>query len=156
MQFDPISAGGGALCLAVAAVLMFAMDGAFPRITVGFIVAGMSGVLVGSVGKGLHKVITWANDHLGHLLDKWVGVGASLAALVILGVFPFVRAAMKVWNASIENVDPATIVTIAVVPATVSLVPGPIGSVLQNAVAGVAWVFGQTALQAFGQVKGWF
>jgi hypothetical protein len=116
-----VSVAVGLVCLVVA--LIFATVGkmAWPRVTVALVLTAAAGLLNGTIGPAVHRMVTRLDAQAAHAIGRWTGATITgLLALVVLGVAGF-----WVWQ---KKIDFRTLGVVAAVPPTVTLIPGALGA----------------------------
>jgi hypothetical protein len=138
-----VSAGVGVVCLVAAGVLIVAGRWQWPRVIVALVLTGSAGLLGSTVGRWVQHGVTNVDHRAGTFVGRWTGATIfGLLALVLVAMLAF-----WVWHG---QVDSKTISVAAAVPASVSLIPGPLGafavaavSIVPSVLGGViAWLFG--------------
>jgi hypothetical protein len=138
-----VTASVGALCL-LGAVLIATVGGMhWPRIAVVLTLTGATGVLNGTIGPTVHRGMSWAAAEVNPWVRSWIQVSVLvILALVLLGLAGF-----WVYQNQIDN---KTLGVVFAVPATVTLIPGPAGTLFAAAVGIVPAIVGTLVGWAFG------
>lgn len=138
-----VSAGVGLVCLVAAMVLIVAGRWQWPRLIVALVLTGSAGLMTSTVGTWAQRSVTSIDARAGSMVGQWTGATVTgLLSLVLLGFLGF-----WVWQGQI---DTKTVATAALVPMTISLIPGAVGSLAVSVVSIVPSVLGGVVAWAFG------
>ncbi len=138
-----ISTTAGVIALVAVALLRTVGRGAWPRLTVGLIVAGVTALVGTPLGSAVRGTVTSTDHWLGSLLAQWLGAAVfGLAGLACLGVL-----IADLYYKSITN---RTLGCAAGLPLTAVTITGIVGEAVMflcKAEAGaigypLAWMFG--------------
>lgn len=141
--FGAVSVTVGVICLVIAGCIAVFGDMEWPRVVVALVVTGTTGILNGSVGPYIHRWVTEADQYAGQWINQLTG--AALTGLLALVVFAFT--AFRVWR---NRIDTRTLVAAGLVPATVTMIPGTLGTIAVTVVGVVPWLVAAVLSWSFG------
>ncbi len=138
-----VSVAVGVLSLIGAAVLATVGNMAWPRVVVALVLTGVAGILNGSFGPAIHRAVTTADGKASQVIGQFTGT----AVTGLLAIVAFAALAFWVWR---DHIDTRTLAVAAVVPATVTMIPGAFGTVATAVVGFVPLVVSAVLRFAFG------
>lgn len=137
------------VCL-VAAALMYTVGGKhFPRAIAILILTGFAGLLGTPVGGWLRRMLTWSYDFCGQLAGRWLS--STVTAVTIATVTALAVIYVLVMHVKRKSLDRTTIASAAVIPFTVTAIPGPLGAAALTLVTGIA----SLVASGIGAMFGW-
>lgn len=132
-----ILAGVGALLLATVGRMQW------PRLIAALVLTSVAGILNSTFGPTAHGWATAVDGFVGQFIGRWTGTAViGVVGLVVLAVAGF-----RVYQ---RNIDARTLVAVAAVPPTVTLIPGTLGAVAVAVVGFVPWVLSWVIALFFG------
>jgi hypothetical protein len=144
-----VSGTVAAICLVAAALMYTVGNKHFPRAIAILVLTGCAGLLATPVGDWMRRALQWSFDFCGQLTGKWVSgtiTGAIIATITALALIY-----VLVMHVKRKSLDRTTLTSAAIVPFTVTAIPGPLGAAAVTAVTAV------TSLLAsgIGAALGW-
>jgi hypothetical protein len=138
-----ISAAVGVICLIFAVLNVYVGKNHWPKLTVALVLTGATGLLNATIGSTIHRAINNADAASA----KFVG---GLTGVVVTGVLSATLFGYLLFRLKHKQFDKRTYTVTALVPATVTLIPGTVGTIATTVVgivpafvAGiVGWAFG--------------
>src|SRR5947199_10461895 len=115
----------------------------WPRLIVALVVTGVAGILNGSFGPIVRHWVNIADQAARHAVGSLTG--AAVTGLVGILTFGFV--AFRVFH---NEIDMKTLAGAAALPATVTLIPGALGTIAVTLVGIIPWALTGLLTYAFG------
>ncbi len=141
--FGAVTAAVGVISLVGAALLITVGRMQWPRLVVGLVITGVAGILNTTIGPTIRDGVNTADDHLGQFIGEWTGTTVTgLIGAIVLGTVAF-----WVWR---NQIDLRTVGVAALVPPTITLIPGALGTAATTVVGVVPWALGAVLSFAFG------
>lgn len=139
-----VSAVVGLICLVAAGLIWFFGNRHTPRLVVGFIVTGVSGLLDTGIGSRYRDAVEWADDASSSMIGTATGVTLS-------GLLGCVIAYLLFIDLKNKKVGEKTLAAAALAPVAVNSIPGVAGDILSSCLNGIGWlVSGPISLLFFG------
>jgi hypothetical protein len=134
-----VSAAVGLICLIGAVLNVYVGKNHWPKLTVALVLTGATGLLNATFGSAIHDAVNKADGTIGQGIGKFTGtIVAGLVGAVLIGYV-----ALRLKH---KQYDKKTFTATALVPPTVTLIPGTLGTIATTAVgivpAAVAWFVG--------------
>ncbi len=124
----------GVVALVVAGCLGYFGQMLWPKVIAALVMTGVAGIVNGTIGDPVHKVVTRLDNAIAHalanVLDKDSGAGNAWKAFTgLLGLALILALVLRVYK---NKVDLKTFGLAACAPLFGPMVPGTIGSILMS------------------------
>lgn len=138
-----VTATAGVLSLVVALLIATVGRMVWPRVVAALVLTGVAGILNSTIGPAVRIGVGALDAQLGMFIGRWTGT----AVMGVIGVVVFVIAAFRIVR---RDIDMRTLAVTAAVPATVTLIPGMLGTIAVTVVGIVPWVAARILAFMFG------
>lgn len=138
-----VTAAVGIVALLGAVVIATVGRMQWPRLAAALVLTGVAGVLNSTIGPALQRAVTAVDRQAGQFIGRWTGT----AVIGLVGVVVLAVAAFWIWQG---RIDMRTLGVTALVPPTVTLIPGAVGSMAVAAVGVVPMLLGGAISWLFG------
>ncbi len=141
--FGAVTASVGVLCLVGALLIATVGKMQWPRATVALVLTGVTGILNASIGPTIREGVNAADSKIGAFIGEWTGtVVTGVIAAVVLVVAGF-------WVYQ-RRINMRTLGMVALIPPTITLIPGALGTFATTAIGIVPALVGSIVAFAFG------
>lgn len=141
--FRAVTASAGVICLIGALLIATVGRMQWPRVAAALVLTGVAGVLNTTIGPTIRHGVNLADHRAGEFIGAWTGT----AVFGLIGVAVIAVTGFWIYQG---RIDMRTLGATALVPPTITLIPGAIGTVATTIVGLVPWVIGAGLTFAFG------
>lgn len=133
----------GIICLIGAGLIAWFGNLQWPRLTVALLLTGVQGILNGTLGPMIRHGVNLADHRFSDFIGQWTGTAVTgIIGAIVLGIAGF-----RIYQNSYDN---KTLIAVAMVPATIALIPGTVGDIARSLVGFVPTVVSTVIGWAFG------
>lgn len=143
-----VSGAVALICLVAVALMWTVGDKHFPRVIAMLTLTGFAGLIGTPVGGWLQRGLEWSYEFFGRLTGRWIS--PTIGAVTVATVCAIAVIYVLVVHLKKKTLDRKTMTSAAVVPFTVTAIPGPLGAAALTLITGVTGLIGSGITAAFG------